>query len=261
MTMIFSRLALARRLSHLLLLFSRPLSSFSPFWVSSGLRPPARWIETGLPPKEIIEGKQLRQSQTLYDAFAPRSTHSSSSFCPSPARSPVPSSCTSNLNGSRRRTQPQKITYLQAYWFIFILRILQTHSYHHMQDTRVLPLGVWKIFEFASPFCEVWLHRYAINFELEALDCFWPKTAFYRIWIKRHELRLVERGWMSNINQKSNKKTQTYMFCSGNSAATSDPRHNQTTTPLGWNRLLIRCLDPASLQTVRHATSCHKNLK
>lgn len=60
------------------------------------------------------------------------------------------------------------------------------------------------------------------------------------------------------------------MFCSGNSAATSDATHNQKATPLGWNRLLIQCLDPASLpcsMNVGHAWTCYiitsyqKNLK
>lgn len=145
------------------------------------------------------------------------------------------------------------------YWIHLRTWIAQTLLYTTWQTTESCLSGCGRSLNLLHHFCELWLHRYA-NFELEALDCFEPKLRSFWTRIKRLASRLVERGKMSNINQKSNKQTQPYKFCSGNSAATSDATHNQTTTPLGWNRLLIQCLDPASLPcsvSVGHATSLH----
>lgn len=203
---ILSRMALAKRLSHLLLLFSRPSLSFSPFWASSGLCPPARWIETALPPREIIQSKQLRQSQTFYDALAPRSTHSSSSFCSSPARSPVPSSCTSILNGSRSHICIHIDSYSNfPYWIHLRTWIAQTLLYTTWQTTESCLSGCGRSLNLLHHFCELWLHRYA-NFELEALDCFEPKLRSFWTRIKR---QTIKTGWKGKDVKHSSKIKQT----------------------------------------------------
>lgn len=88
--------------------------------------------------------------------------------------------------------QTSHIEYTFDHLRTWIAQTLLTFSLlHHMPDNRVLPLGVWKIFEFASPFlrimaaplCQLWARSFGL---------FWTKTAFL---LNSDKATSIKTGW------------------------------------------------------------------